>query len=325
MSRSGTRPYHPRSWNRPRPTALLRRLPRPRGDRAHRARRLPDAPRLSARRRARRHGPGGRHRGRLRSRRCAPSGATPPRSPQPAPLDAGRDRRAQRHAGDDGGPHRHAGPRRPPSAPSRPAGASTTWPPATSSDGYVGNLAPALKDIYGDEVFDQLADILGAADNYPELSQPPAWAQVPQLVISDIISPLTPKLDGDVKVFELTIDEIEHQVDEKTAPEAAARLQQAVARPHDPGHRGRQGPGDLHEQPEGDDRGPFPRGRLRQLLHGRRPVRDPEADRARRDVHLRVRGKAGRLDDVPLAPQRHRPGGSRAPRAPSSSTRKSRR
>jgi FtsP/CotA-like multicopper oxidase with cupredoxin domain len=83
---------------------------------------------------------------------------------------------------------------------------------------YIGNLAPALKDIYGAAVFAQLAEILGAADNYPELSQPPAWAQVPQLVINDVVSPLTPKLDGDVKVFELTIDEIEHQVDEKMAP-----------------------------------------------------------------------------------------------------------
>ncbi len=81
---------------------------------------------------------------------------------------------------------------------------------------YVGNLAPALQGIYGDEVFAQLVEILGAGDNYPELSQPPAWAQVPQLVISDIVSPLKPKLDGDVKVFEMTIDEIEHQVDEKT-------------------------------------------------------------------------------------------------------------
>jgi len=86
---------------------------------------------------------------------------------------------------------------------------------------YLGNLAPALKDIYGDEVFGQLADILGAADNYPELSQPPAFAQVPQLVINDIVSPLTPKLDGDVKVFELTIDEMEHKIDEKMAPVAA--------------------------------------------------------------------------------------------------------
>ena len=83
---------------------------------------------------------------------------------------------------------------------------------------YVGNLAPALKDIYGEEVFAQYADILGAADGYPELSQPPAWAQVPQLVIQDIVSPLEPTMDGDVKVFELTVDEFEHQIDEKMAP-----------------------------------------------------------------------------------------------------------
>ena len=86
---------------------------------------------------------------------------------------------------------------------------------------YVGNLAPALKGIYGDAVFGQLAEILGAADNYPELSLPPAFAQVPQLVINDVIAPLTPKLDGDVKVFELTIDEMEHRIDEKMAPVAA--------------------------------------------------------------------------------------------------------
>ena len=86
---------------------------------------------------------------------------------------------------------------------------------------YIGNLAPALQGIYGDAVFGQLAEILGAADNYPQLSQPPAFAQVPQLVINDVVSPLKPKLDGDVKVFELTIDEVEHKIDEKMAPVAA--------------------------------------------------------------------------------------------------------
>jgi len=86
---------------------------------------------------------------------------------------------------------------------------------------YIGNLAPVLKDIYGDAVFGQVADILGAADNYPELSLPPSFAQVPQLLLTDALTPLTPKLDGDVKVFELTIDEIEHKIDEKMAPVAA--------------------------------------------------------------------------------------------------------
>ena len=85
---------------------------------------------------------------------------------------------------------------------------------------YIGNLAPALQGIYGDAVFTQLADILGAADNYPELSQAPAFAQVPQVVLSDIVSPLKPRLDGKVKVFEVSIDEIEQRIDEKMAPVA---------------------------------------------------------------------------------------------------------
>jgi len=83
---------------------------------------------------------------------------------------------------------------------------------------YIGNLAPALKGIYGDAIFAQLADILGAADDYPELAKAPAFAQVPQLVINDVVTPLKPKLDGDVKVFELTIDEIEHRINELMAP-----------------------------------------------------------------------------------------------------------
>jgi len=86
---------------------------------------------------------------------------------------------------------------------------------------YIGNLAPALKDIYGDAAFAKLADILGAADGYPELSQKPAFAQVPQLVLSDALTPLTPQMDGDVKVFNLTIDEIAQQIDEIKAPVAA--------------------------------------------------------------------------------------------------------
>jgi hypothetical protein len=40
---------------------------------------------------------------------------------------------------------------------------------------YIGNLAPALKGIYGDAAFAKLADILGAADNYPELGKKPSF------------------------------------------------------------------------------------------------------------------------------------------------------
>ena len=86
---------------------------------------------------------------------------------------------------------------------------------------YVGNLAPALKGIYGDAAFAKLADILGAADGYPELQMKPSFAQVPQLFLSDVLKPLTPEIDGDVKVFKLTIDEINQRIDEKMPPIAA--------------------------------------------------------------------------------------------------------
>ena len=86
---------------------------------------------------------------------------------------------------------------------------------------YVGNLAPAFKDIYGDEAFAKLADMLGAADAYPELSQKPAFVQVPQLVLNDLLQPMTPTVEGDVKVFAMTIDEIAQQIDELRPPVAA--------------------------------------------------------------------------------------------------------
>jgi FtsP/CotA-like multicopper oxidase with cupredoxin domain len=86
---------------------------------------------------------------------------------------------------------------------------------------YIGNLAPALKGIYGDAAFAKLADILGAADDYPELHAKPAFVQVPQLVLNDLLQPLKPEKDGDVKVFRLTIDEIAQKIDELKDPVAA--------------------------------------------------------------------------------------------------------
>jgi len=83
---------------------------------------------------------------------------------------------------------------------------------------YIGNLAPALKDIYGDAAFTKLAGILGAGDNYPQLSQKPSFVQVPQLYLNDAVKPLKPELDGDVKVFRLTIDEFEQHIDELLPP-----------------------------------------------------------------------------------------------------------
>ena len=63
--------------------------------------------------------------------------------------------------------------------------------------------------------------MLGAADNYPQLAQKPSFAQVPNLFLTDATKPLKPELDGDVKVFRLTIDEVEHPIDELMPPVAA--------------------------------------------------------------------------------------------------------
>ena len=79
---------------------------------------------------------------------------------------------------------------------------------------YVGNLAPALQGIYGDTVFNYLADMLAVGESYPELGQKPSFAQVPNLVLTDATAPLTPSVEGGVKVFRLTIDEIDQKIDE---------------------------------------------------------------------------------------------------------------
>jgi FtsP/CotA-like multicopper oxidase with cupredoxin domain len=79
---------------------------------------------------------------------------------------------------------------------------------------YLGDLVPALEGIFGPAAFAKLAEILGAADNYPELGMKPAFVQVPQLVLTDVLDPLKFELDGDVKVFRLTIDEMDWPIDE---------------------------------------------------------------------------------------------------------------
>src|SRR5262249_33471116 len=73
-------------------------------------------------------------------------------------------------------------------------------------------------DLYGDAAFAKLADVLGAADAYPELEQKPSFVKVPQLNLTDALTPLKPELDGGVKVFRLTIDEIDHHIDEVKDP-----------------------------------------------------------------------------------------------------------
>jgi FtsP/CotA-like multicopper oxidase with cupredoxin domain len=86
---------------------------------------------------------------------------------------------------------------------------------------YVGDLAPALKDIYPPAMFARYVEILGATEPYPELSLKPAFAQVPQLVLNDALKPLTPTVEAGVKVFRLTIDEIQQHIDEQMPPLAA--------------------------------------------------------------------------------------------------------
>ena len=144
---------------------------------------------------------------------------------------------------------------------------------------YVGNLAPALKGIYGDAAFAKLADILGAADDYPELKLKPAFAQVPQLVLNDLLTPLKPELDGKVKVFKLTIDDIDQHIDELLPTTKALGYN-------------KQWPGPTIRVTQGDQvRAIFTNNLkettgvhfhgvdVRRLLPGRRPVRHPEADR----------------------------------------------
>jgi len=104
---------------------------------------------------------------------------------------------------------------------------------------YLGNLAPALKDIYGEAAFAKLADMLAASEGYPELSKKPSFAQVPQLVLNDALKPLTPKIDGGVKAFDLTIEEMNQAIDEMKPPVAAL------------GYNG-QWPGPTFRVPEGD-------------------------------------------------------------------------
>ena len=86
---------------------------------------------------------------------------------------------------------------------------------------YLGNLVPALKGIYDDATFARLGAILGAGDNYPELGLKPSFAQVPQLILNDTLDPVTFTMDGDVKVFRLTIDEMDWAIDEKMPTVAA--------------------------------------------------------------------------------------------------------
>ena len=134
--------------------------------------------------------------------------------------------------------------RRHPSAPATPAaGGSNHIPPGwtehdvTARNGvrrYLGNLVPMLGDIYR-------AGGRGQARRHPRRRGrlPGARAEAvvrpgPELVLTDALTPVKPEIDGDTKVFRLTIDEIEHPIDELKPTGHGTRLQRPVAGPDAP-------------------------------------------------------------------------------------------
>ena len=287
-----------------------------RDDRARRARRLPHPPRVPPRCRAGRNRPRRRHRRGLRTGRDARLElrhveASP--GDHAARGDRRTDRRPDRDAGDDDGPladagairarrgdpgglerARRQGPQRRPPLPRQPDPGARRYLPR-------GRVQPAGRH---PRRRGRLSGAFAAARLRPGLAGPPQRSRHP--------AHAHPRRRRQGLRADGRRDGVADRREDGAGP--GPRLQRPVAGPHDPRHGGRHGPGHLQEQPQGDHRDPLPRGRLRQLLHGRRAVRDPEAVRSRRVVHLRVRGEAGRLDDVPLAPQRDRPGRPRAPR-----------
>ena len=70
--------------------------------------------------------------------------------------------------------------------------------------------------------------------------------------------PARARVEGGVKVFELTIEEMEHRIDAKKDPVEGPRLQRHLAGPAADRDRGRPRPRHVHEQHARDDRHPFP-------------------------------------------------------------------
>ena len=138
-------------------------------------------------------------------------------------------------------------------------------------------------------------------------------------------SPWTPTIDGDTKVFELTVDAIKHQID---AQGPASTRSASTAR----------GRARAFDVTEGDKVRAIFTNNLDEStgihFHGQRlpnamdgvPARHPGPDPAGRLASpTSSRRKTTGLAHVPLAPQRHRPGRARPARARSSSSRRTRR
>ena len=123
----------------------------------------------------------------------------------------------------------------------------------------------------------------------------------------------TPEMDGDVKVFDLT-DRRDRLADRRAeAAGRGPRLQQAVAGPGpDPRHRGRQGPGRLHEQPARRRRASTSTASS-STTSSRTASRSSPSCRSSpgESFTYEFTAEPARLADVPLAPQRDRPGRAR--------------
>ena len=201
---------------------------------------------------------------------CAPAAApawsfgapaTPGAATAPAATprrDRGCHRRAARQRRPR--PRRHRPPRRPrPPRTSRPAGPSTTSTPATSSGATSATSSPALKDIYGARRLREARRDPRGRGRLPgaqrEAGLRPGPAAGPERRAH-----AAQARDGRRRQGLPPDDRRDGLADRRAeAHRRGPRLQQAVARPDDPGDRGRQGPRHLQEQPHGDDRRPLPR------------------------------------------------------------------
>ena len=235
--------------------------PDTRDDRARRARLLPHAPRVPPRSRPRRHRPGRRDGRRLHAggrarlgvrHREAPAGADHPaglggpqrdardvhgpRVPHPGAVAARRQHPARLERARRGGPERRSTLRRRPGA-----RAQGDLRPGRSRD-----LRPAGGDPRRRRQLPRARHGAGVRAGPAGVSRR---------------HPRPAQADGRRRGQGLRPHDRRDRAEDRREDGARRRprLQQDLAGPDDPGHRGRQGPGQLHEQPEGDDGRPLPR------------------------------------------------------------------
>ena len=125
--------------------------------------------------------------------------------------------------------------------------------------------------------------------------------------------PLEPRVEDGVKVFELTIEEIDHPIDAEKEPVKALGFNGTWPGPRLTVVEGDRVRATFTNNLRREHGHPLPRPEAAQQ-HGRRAAHHPGPDPAGRVVHLRVRRTDAGLAHVPLAPQRDRPGRARAAR-----------